>query len=80
MKAMLSRWTWTFVNWWLQRAGRVAVPVAGLVAADEATKKMAGHLERSGHLARVYHVRWTLEMALTDLRATLAKLRGPADA
>lgn len=70
-----SRLAWAFVNWWLRRMGRVAVPVAAIEATALPVERMAGHLERSGHLARVYHVRWTLDMALADLRKALANLR-----
>ena len=69
-----SRVAWAFVNWWLRRAGRVAVPATALDNLPIAAHRMEEHITKSGHLARVYHVRWRLEMALADLRRDIGKL------
>lgn len=70
-----ARLAWAFVNWWLARAGRIAVPLYAVRDLPPIVERMQGHVQRSGHLARVYHVRWTLDMALADIRAAIARLK-----
>lgn len=75
LRQLSARLAWAFVNWWLRRAGRVAVPVAALQEVAPVVNRMQEHIAKSGHLARVYHVRWALDMRLADLRAALGRLK-----